>query len=97
MSAACTTGNRLHSGPPAHRSQTHRQSWIGMQHPGALAFGCARHSSLCVSSFLFIPQAERFRVSIGFLKCNPAFQQPIRYNLAILGDVLKHIYITECS
>lgn len=66
-----------------------------MQHPGALAFSCARHPSLCVSLFLFIPRAERFCVSFGFLKCNPAFQQPIRYNLSILGNVLKHINIPE--
>ena len=66
-----------------------------MQHPGALALSCVRHPSLCVSLFLFIPQAERFRVSFGFLKCNPAFQQPIRYNLSMLGDVLKNDYIPE--
>ena len=31
------------------------------------------------------------------LKCDPALQQLMRYNLAVLGEVLKHVYVSERS
>ena len=56
---------------------------------------CACHLSVCVSFPLSIPQADDLLVPVFFLQCDPVFQKPIRYDMAVSSEVLKHVYVAK--
>ena len=92
--------DRPHSAPPAHQSRTHRQCWLRVQHLGTLGLAGWAVSVIPLYAYLSSCLSHKLKVFLCHffpLKCDPALQQLMRYNLAALGEVLKHVYVSERS
>lgn len=81
------------------RKQVHVQHhlrpdrWLRGQFSSSPAIGSACHLSLCVSFPLSLPHTNSFLCRFGFLHCGTTLRRPIRYNLAVSSQVLKHAYV----